>query len=185
MRRNVANREDAMNSKLGWMVGAAAAVLVCGWRAAPAQAQVWVDMTQIDKVPDWADPQYVKQSELGKRWIEPVYRVRYVRKWCPPVYRPVCKRIWHEPVIRVWYDRCWVPPRYGWVETVCWEHGVKVIRREWTCIEPGHWQTVRREEVVKPGWWEEVVVERHVVEDGHWTTVEERELVAAGHWAER
>lgn len=156
----------------------AAAVLLTGVLASSARAQVWVDMTKIDKVPEWADEKYVKPGDLGPREPRVVYRVVPVRRWCPPVYRPIYKRVWVQPVVRVWYERVWIEPRYEWVTQVCWEDGVKVIRQVWTLVSPGRWETIRREEIVTAGHWDQVVLEQQLIRDGYWETVEQRELVA-------
>jgi hypothetical protein len=129
-----------------------------------APAQVWVDANQLDgKLPDWADPKYVEPGPTPR--LPP--SVEYRRVWVEPVYRIVCRRVWIEPVVRWEYDRVWIPPRYEWRDIVMWEDGVKVIRQERVCVEPGHYELQRREVVVTPG---------------HWEMREFRELVTPGYW---
>jgi len=129
--------------------------------ARPASAQVWVDVNELDgKVPSWVDEKYVPAPTPRR---EPEYR----RVWVEPVYRITCKRIWVPPVVRIVYERIWVPARYEIRETVCWENGVKVIRRERICVEPGHYELVRREIAVSPGCWR---------------MAETKDLVSGGYW---
>ena len=143
-----------------------------------ASAQVWVDANRLDgKLPDWVDEKYVRPLPEPARppsprpgWEPgpgPAPGSRYERVWVEPVYRTVRKRVWVEPVCRVVYGRVWVPPRHEWRETVYWENGVKVIRREHVCVAPGRWEMHRHEIVERPGYW---------------TVVEERELVSGGYW---
>jgi hypothetical protein len=64
-------------------------------------------------------------------------------------------------------ETVWVPAKFGWREVVTYDVcGCPIVRRAWVCISAGRFETVRREVVVRPGWWE---------------TVERREMVAEGH----
>lgn len=129
----------------------------------PATAQVWVDVRDLDgKLPDWVDERYVRPAPATEKRT-PSYR----RVWVEPVYRIVSRRVWVEPVVRVVYEHVDVPPRYEIRETVCWEDGVKVIRRERICVDPGGYRTVRREIVERPG---------------HWKWIESRDLISGGYW---
>jgi hypothetical protein len=130
-----------------------------------ASAQVWVDASQLDgKLPDWVDAKYVQPIP------RPPPQMEYRRVWVEPVYRTICRRVWVEPVTRMEYERVYVPPRYEYREIVMWEDGVKVIRRERVCVEPGHWEMQRREVVVTPGGWR-MVETRELVSGGYWTLV--------------
>lgn len=111
--------------------------------ARPAHGQVWVDMNQLDgKLPSWVDPAYVKPVPAPPQ--SPPERIVY--------------RHWVEPVVRVICERVWIDARYAWRETIVWECGERIIRCERVCLEPAHWETRRREIVVRPGYWEETIV---------------------------
>ena len=107
------------------------------------------------------------EIEFGRRSYERV-PVRHERVWTeaacppvveprcePPVYRTVIDRVWVEPVTRTVHERVWVPDRYEWRETVCWERGRRVVRRERVLVECGHFETVCREVVLTPGYFRE------------------------------
>ena len=100
----------------------------------------------------------------------PVYENRVERVWVEPVYRTVCDRIWRPAVTQDVCDRVWVEACYEDRDTVYWEHGRKVIRRERVLVSPGHYE------------------DRHrtiVISEGHWENVERQELVSAGHFEDR
>jgi hypothetical protein len=155
-------------------------IVLISFSARPASAQVWVDMNQLDgKLPDWVDSKYVRPEPAPPRYIrpEPIPLPRpippsidYRKVWVEPVYRIVCRRVWVEPVVRVEYERVWCPPRYEWRETVYWENGEKIVRRERVCVEPGHWDMQRREVVVSPGYWK-MIEGRELLSPGYWKLV--------------
>src|SRR4051812_19984372 len=140
-------------SRLSFLGFSVVSLVVLIVSARPASAQVWVDQNQLDgKLPDWVDSKYVQPEPSPPAYVRPEPFPRppttdYRRVWVEPVYRIVCRRVWVEPVTRVEYERVWCPPRYEWRETVYWEDGVKVVRRERVCVEPGHWDMQRREVV--------------------------------------
>ena len=154
--------------------------LVLASLAAPAAGQVWVDADRLDgKLPDWVEEKYVRPLPEPVRppaprpgW-DPRPGPRYERLWVEPVYRTVRKRAWVAPVCRMATERVWVPPQYEWRETVYWENGVRVVRREQVCVSPGRWETRRREVVDRPGYWT-IVEERELVSGGYWKLVPER-----------
>jgi len=95
---------------------------------------------------------------------------RTVRIWVEPVYRTVSDRVWVEPVYKTVCENVWVPERCEVRETVCSEHGRRIVRRDRVVVEPGHMDRVER---------------RVLVTEGHFDCVERRELVCAGHYETR
>jgi hypothetical protein len=95
---------------------------------------------------------------------------RGVRIWVEPVYRTVTDRVWVEPVYKTVCENVWVPERCEVRETVCFERGHRIIRRDRVIAEPGHFDRVER---------------RVLVAEGHFDCVERQELVCAGHYETR
>lgn len=92
------------------------------------------------------------------------------RVWVEPVYRTVSDRVWVEPVYKTVCENVWVPERCEVRETVCFERGHRIVRRDRVIVEPGHFDRVER---------------RVLVSDGHFDCVERQELVCAGHFETR
>ncbi len=125
-------------------------------------------------------PLYVEQ----RVWVEPVYRTVGDRVWVAPVYRTVVEKVWVEAVVQRRSDRVWVPDRYEVRETVCYERGRRVVRREHILVEPGHFEHRPCEVVLQPGYFKECPRQELVCE-GHWETAHRQELVSPGHWETR
>jgi hypothetical protein len=98
------------------------------------------------------------------------YETRSERIWVEPVYRTVCDRVWVAPVVQDVCDTIWVEPVYEVRETVTYEYGRRVVRRERCLVTPGHYEQRHRQVVIR---------------EGHWENVERQELVSAGHWEYR
>jgi hypothetical protein len=97
------------------------------------------------------------EARTDRVWVEPVYRTTYDRVWVAPVVQDVCDRVWVEPVYEI-------------RETVSWEHGRRIVRRDRCLVSPGHFEERHRQVVIS---------------DGHWENVARQELVSAGHWEYR
>lgn len=108
--------------------------------------------------------------DIGIRDHHDRYETRSDRVWCEPVYRTVCERVWVAPVVQDVCERVWVEPVYEVRETVTYEYGRRVVRRERCLVSPGHFEERHRQVVVV---------------EGHWQNVERQELVSAGHWEYR
>lgn len=118
-------------------------------------------------------------------WIEPVYRTVTERRWVEATYRTVSDRVWFQPVVRrEVYDRVWEPDRYEWRETVCWEHGRRVVRGATVLVERGHFEDRCRDVVIAPGHYEDRP-RQELVCAGHWEDCTRQELVVPGRWETR
>lgn len=100
----------------------------------------------------------------------PVYEDRTEKIWVEPIYRTVCDRVWRPAVVQEVCDRVWVEPCYEDRETVDYERGRRVVRRERVLVSPGHYEERRRQVVIS---------------EGHFENIERQELIAAGHWEYR
>src|SRR3954464_14580420 len=94
--------------------------------------------------------------EERRVWVEAVYRTVYDKVWCEPVYRTDYERVWCEPVYQTVCEKVWCPDRYEVRETVCYERGRKIIRRDRVLIERGHYVNQDRQVLVKAGHWDTV-----------------------------
>lgn len=109
----------------------------------PAAGQVWIDVSQLDKWPDWVDPAYRHPDKPVSPPVivpPPPERWEWVRVWIPPVTRQITEQVWVEG-------------RYVWRQVVIWEDGRQIVRYEriWC---PEHDETRTREIVLTPGRWE-------------------------------
>jgi len=119
--------------------------------------------------------------EERRVWVEPVYRTVCDKVWVEPVYRTECEKVWCEPVYQTVCEKVWCPDRFEVRDTVCYEHGRRVIHRERVLVERGHYVEQNRQVLVTPGHYDNVE-HRVCVSEGHWSTVERRECVTQGHW---
>ena len=146
-----------------WMCGIAAAGFLWVLGSQPAEAQVWIDATQVgDQKPEWVEAKY----------FQPVAR-EPVRQtvWVAPVCRIVTQRVWHEAVYQTVCDRIWTEGHFGMRLITQYDPcGCPVVREERFWI-PGHYTTVQRQVLVTPGYWEMVQVSE-VVAPGCWRSLE-------------
>jgi hypothetical protein len=118
----------------------------------------------------------------GRKWVPPAYQTVERRVVIPAQYRTIQRRVWIEPVYEYRTETVSVPAAWG-LDVGLHHEGLhfglgfggpagsrcETVQRL-VCVQPGQWRTIEERVLVQPE-RVQIVHERVLVRPGYWQTV--------------